>query len=693
MYRSNQLPPHHERSGPEPQARPTRPETRVLAAFTSGTRTHAASASQSERRQQPPRITRAQPTDRSSTNARTRTRQPPPLNRSGRLWLTQLVTDLVDDLTGLPDPHGGRIFGRAVMSRFDKLALRFAPGRIAWAAAAFALYSLTSVLMFGRALWPHPGRGIVGLSFQDPLIIVWSFAWWEHALSSFTNPFFTHAIYSPVGANLMWTPSAPGLGLVFAPLTALVGPTAAFNVAMLLQPAVGAWTAFLLCRYLTNSIWAALAGGYLFGFSSYAVAHEYGGHLNLGVYLLPLAALVLVRYLRCELAARGLAWRLGLILAFQLTISTEIALTLTLGIGIGLLLAFALVPDQRRRLASALAPIVSAYGIAAVLTAPFVYYLVAGFETGHFVQAADGDVLNIVLPTNLIALGGATFESITEHFAGTNVQDQDLYLGVPVLLIVALYIWRRRREPTGRFLASALVVTWVLALGASLRFEGHRIVALPWALADSLPLLDNVVTTRLAAYASLSASVAVALWVGSTRGRLFTRPVILPFLALATLMPATWRDAFVMDPVRPQFFAQGLYRICIPPGETLAIFPYGRFGDSMLWQAESGFWFNMAEGDLGRDTYPPRFVFGNPTVTALQFYWYGPGPRPTMKELLAFAKSDDVDRIVSLVSIGYPNGTQMWAFGPLQVIGGMYVAPGCNLKSLAGDTRVIPGQE
>ena len=71
---------------------------------------------------------------------------------------------------------------------------------------------------------------------------MWEFGWWAHSLETLTNPFVTDVIYSPVGADI-WTATAPGLALVFAPLTMLVGPVAAFNVAILLEPAFAAWTA------------------------------------------------------------------------------------------------------------------------------------------------------------------------------------------------------------------------------------------------------------------------------------------------------------------------------------------------------------------------------------------------------------------------------------------------------------------
>ena len=100
----------------------------------------------------------------------------------------------------------------------------------------------------------------------------------------------------------------------------------------------------------------------------------------------------------------------------------------------------------------------------------------------------------------------------------------------------------------------------------------------------------------------------------------------------------------------------------------------------------------MAEGNLGRSRYPAKFVFAGNTIERLQFYYYGPGPRPTMRQLKGFAKRFGVDRIVTGLGTDYPSLTQMHAFGPLQVLGGVAVAPACGYDSLAGDTRRIQGQ-
>jgi len=121
------------------------------------------------------------------------------------------------------------------------------------------------------------------------------------------------------------------------------------------------------------------------------------------------------------------------------------------------------------------------------------------------------------------------------------------------------------------------------------------------------------------------------------------------------------------------------------------VFPFARWGYSMLWQAESNFWFNIAEGTLGHNDQPASFV-SDPTVFALIMESQNPGARPDMAQIMALAKRRHVDRIVSAVDDGgaYPSGVEMHAFGPLQVLGDAYVAPACGYDSLAGDKRPPP---
>src|SRR5207237_172384 len=92
----------------------------------------------------------------------------------------------------------------------------------------------------------------------DAGIFIWSFAWWPHAIFHWQNPFITHAIWAPDGTNLAWTASAPGLSLMFMPLTLIAGPLISYDVAAILMPALAALTAFLLCRHVTRTFWPAI---------------------------------------------------------------------------------------------------------------------------------------------------------------------------------------------------------------------------------------------------------------------------------------------------------------------------------------------------------------------------------------------------------------------------------------------------
>ena len=149
-------------------------------------------------------------------------------------------------------------------------------------------YILIAFAYWGVRLLPHPGRSLVGTG-TDTQIFVWSFAWWPHALGHGLNPFEASSIWAPQGVNLAWTATAPGMALLFTPLTLLTGPIVSFDVATILMPALTAWTAFLLCRYLTRSLWASLVGGYLFGFSGYMIG-QIEGHLHMTTVFLLLQA-------------------------------------------------------------------------------------------------------------------------------------------------------------------------------------------------------------------------------------------------------------------------------------------------------------------------------------------------------------------------------------------------------------------
>jgi hypothetical protein len=461
---------------------------------------------------------------------------------------------------------------------------------------AFAGYTCIAFVYFGLPLLVKHGSQYVGQG-DDPEFFVWALAWWPHAILHGENPFFNHAVWAPDGVNLTWTTAVPGLALVLSPLTVIAGPVSAYNVAATLMPALAAWTAFALCRYLTRAVWPSLVGGYLFGFSSYVVVHAAAGHLNLtSVFLLPLIALVVLRFLNEELTGVGLILRLGPLLAFQLLLSTEVTFTLTLALAVALVLSLGFFPTRRRRVRSLVPHLLGAYALAVVLTEPFVYYLVADssravIAPGTFVA----DLGNLVVPTSFALVAGDTASALVKSFPAVTL-GQEAYLGLPALVVIGLSFWELRRVALGRFLLVCFAVALVAPLGAHASVFGRRITALPWTLVNGWPLLDDIQPVRFSLYLSLVSAVAVALW--TARRRAGELRAVLPVLAVLGIAANPIAGAWASDTSVPPFFTSSAYRGCLDPGETILPLPIGQ-GSAMLWQAEDNFRFDMAGGYVG----------------------------------------------------------------------------------------------
>jgi hypothetical protein len=479
--------------------------------------------------------------------------------------------------------------------------------------AALAAYTATSFLFFGLPVASRFGRDWIG-SGGDPQIFVWSLAWWPHAVAHGQNPVVTHAVWPPTGLDLTWVSSIPALAAVFAPVTWLAGPVAAYNVASILAPALAAWTAFLLCRHITHSFWPSLAGGYLYGFSSY----EFGqlqGHLHMSaVFLVPVAALLLLRYVEGSLGDRALAFRLGPLLAVQFLLSTELLFTLTLAILAGVLIAAVSVPSRRARLRRLWRPLAGAYCTAGVLTSPLLVYALLHFqreslnEPGRF----SADLLNLVVPTRLTAVNADWARRTAGWFIGNDAEN-GAYLGLPLLAIVGWFAWQRRKSAAARFLLAGLLLAIVAELGPYLHVRGATYSPLPWKPLVHLPLLNNVLPVRFALYAALAAAVIAAMWAAG-RAPTWLRAA-LTGVAVAATLPALGHGYWHSQPHRPAFYADGLYRQCLPAQAVVLALPYPSVNEAMLWQAEAGFRFRLADAWLS--PVVPDGVPGRPVLEAL----------------------------------------------------------------------------
>ena len=222
------------------------------------------------------------------------------------------------------------------------------------------------------------GGSVVGSYGSDQATFAWSLAWWPHAIEHGLHPLLTDRVYAPDGWNLAWTSSIPGPALLAWPLTAVFGPLAAYDVLALAAPALAAWCTFLLCRELGTGTPAALAGGLVFGFTTYEAA-ETLNHLNLAlVFTLPLAGLVVARYLRGALSDRRFVVLFALCVLGVFATFLETLFWATLGGAVALGAGLALTRGRERALLFRCLLLCSAaYAIALVVASPFLWVALA----------------------------------------------------------------------------------------------------------------------------------------------------------------------------------------------------------------------------------------------------------------------------------------------------------------------------
>lgn len=265
-------------------------------------------------------------------------------------------------------------------------------------------YQFVSLFFFAK--WTNWSKHYFGAG-TDPISFVWFLNSWPFAITHGLNPFISKYIWFPVGFNMTWATSIPLLALIRGPITTLGGPVLSYNILALMAPALLAWTTYLFLLELTSDALAALIGGYLFGFSTYEI-NTMMGALNLDMlFLLPLALCLCVKRMREKISRGKFVVYLSLLVIAQLGISTEILATAAMfGTFLWLIL---LLSSSRAALLRLAGDIALCIPVSAMLTAPFLYYLVMGLaDTPAVINSpyfASADLLSFVLPcTQLVSV-------------------------------------------------------------------------------------------------------------------------------------------------------------------------------------------------------------------------------------------------------------------------------------------------
>ncbi|MFJ9340208.1 dolichyl-phosphate beta-glucosyltransferase [Streptomyces sp. NPDC101733] len=466
--------------------------------------------------------------------------------------------------------------------------------------AVATLYLLGSLFLY-KGLWSDLDGSILAHSLQDQNQWEWFFGVTADNISHLRNPLFTDFQNMPDGVNLMGNTVMLGLSVPLTPVTLLFGPTFTLALVFTLGIAATAWSWYwLIHRRLTESRWAAAAGGALAAFAPPMISHA-NAHPNFVVlFMIPV---IIDRALRlCEgknVVRDGVL--LGLFSAYQVFLGEEPFLLAAMGMAM-FAVVYALY-DRDSALRSA-APLGLGLLIALAVSVPLVifplYWQFFGPQSYHSVLHGDsaGNPLRALTEYSARSLFG---DAETASGLSLNTTEQNAFYGWPLLALatgITLWMWRR---PLVRALGLAALAAAVLSLGPSVEIEKFGItVPGPWRVVRHLPLLESVIEGRVAMICAPVFGILIALaldriigfrarehrWVGY----LAVAAAIIPILPL----PLVTEER---EPV-PAFITQGLYEDYVMDGRSLVAVPLPdpRDAAALHWQSSTGFGFKLAGG-------------------------------------------------------------------------------------------------
>jgi hypothetical protein len=460
---------------------------------------------------------------------------------------------------------------------------------VAW---PLLLYGGLALLLWGPWVLDDPNSKLLAANDLDPSAYLWFFAWWPNALLDGLDPFYTERIFVPDGYNLAWVTSMPGPSLLLAPVTLALGPEVTFNLLSFASPALAAWTAFLLCRHVTGSVPASLAGGYLFGFSPYMLSQLRGAPQLALIALVPLMALLVIRHVEGSLSDRRFALAMTATLTAQILTSTEILATAALFGGLVMLAAYALYGELRERLRRTALLCGAALAGMAVLASPLLYNVFFRSRTLPEQALTDfpADLVSFLVPGPLVALAPERL-GVTQPSWATGAA----YVGLPLLALLGAFAWAHRGDRRARLAGLAFLITAAASLGTALQVAGRDTgVPMPWVAFDGLPLLRYAIPLRFPAFAFLAAGVMVAMWLAWRPSRVRWA---LALAGLALLVPAVGHREWHTQLADLPFFTGDGHERRLSESDRVLTVP--TWGHNMRWHVQADFSFGLAAGYVG----------------------------------------------------------------------------------------------
>ncbi len=533
--------------------------------------------------------------------------------------------------------------------------------------------------------------GYLSQAVQDQQAFEWYFGAAAHAMATGANPLFSTLQNYPDGVNLMANAAVLGLGIPLAPLTLTAGPQVTFLVVELLGLALtaSAWYWLFRRRLPVHPVLALLAAAFA-GFAPGLVSHA-NGHPNFVVQAL--VPLVVDRVLR--LAERDRPVRdgvvLGLLVAWQVLIGEEVLLLTAVGLAV-----FGVVLLAHRRLE--VRRMLPGLGLGALVALALVGFPLWWQFWGPQSYATiwhppAGNDLAQLWSRATRSLGADPWASAA---LSMNRTEENSFFGIPLWVAAGATVLALWRSVTVRALAVVVVVACWLSLGEEVTLHGTPLgIPGPWLLLEHVPVIQNVLPTRLALVAVPALAALLALGAEALRravdryaqahGPALALSVVTVVLVLLPVVPTP----LVVDPrpPMPAFFSDGTWREYVDEGGSLLAAPAPNVADAraLEWQAEARWGFPVVAGYfVGPDGTPERGGQYGAAWTPLTTWLHDvatedvaslPGPEEVARfeQDLRAARVDAVVLPEGRPSVGPLLTSLTAAFGSPERLGGVYV--------------------
>jgi hypothetical protein len=355
---------------------------------------------------------------------------------------------------------------------------------------------------------------------SDPFQMTWFLSWVPFALTHGQSLFHTNYIDYPTGVNLADNTSVPLLGVLGWPLTATLGPVAAFNFLVRLSFVLSATSMFFVMRRWCRTWQAPFVAGLLYAFGPYTASQE----LHLDLIFIPLPPLLvllgdeLVRRQRMRPALLGVL--AGVVAGLEYLVSPDVlsgCASLAVIAGIGLAIRFRHEIRDRLPYITKAAPFALA-GFIVLAGYPILEILVgAGHLHGPVItlnslQRTRADLFGPVVPTSNQLLVPGFISHIGDYFVDGNLSENGSYIGIPLLVLLIVIIRRLRHNATVVTFAWLGLAAFVISLGNYLVIGTWRSpLPMPEYVYAHLPLLENTIPARYALYVLVFASMIVGI--------------------------------------------------------------------------------------------------------------------------------------------------------------------------------------